>query len=108
MPEPSQDAIAGGYSAGAYGSVQRGFSKTSSVGAFIRRTHARLPDGLAFKVVVDVISAFLVPPLMAAVKPETFLLKWQKDGPWTLVPEMGLEPIRGNNPSPDFKSVDTE
>lgn len=57
--------------------------KQAQWAAFIRRTHARMPDGLEFKVVVEEISAFLVPPLMAAGKSETFLLKWQKDGPWT-------------------------
>jgi predicted nucleotidyltransferase component of viral defense system len=50
--------------------------------AFIRRTHAKIPEGLEFKVVVEKISAFLVPPLLAAGKSEIFSLKWQKDGPW--------------------------
>jgi hypothetical protein len=57
--------------------------KQAQWAAFIRRTHARMPDGLEFKAVVEEINAFLVPPLMAAGKSETFLLKWQKDGLWT-------------------------
>jgi predicted nucleotidyltransferase component of viral defense system len=57
--------------------------KQAQWAAFLRRTHAKMPSGLEFKVVVEEISAFLVPPLLAAGKSETFFLKWQKAGPWT-------------------------
>jgi predicted nucleotidyltransferase component of viral defense system len=50
--------------------------------AFLRRTHAKIPAGLEFKVMVKEISAFLIPPLMAAGKAEPFLMTWEKGGPW--------------------------
>jgi hypothetical protein len=56
--------------------------KQAQWAAFIRRTHAKMPEELKFKDVVKKISSFLVPPLLAAGKSETFLLKWPKDGPW--------------------------
>ena len=50
--------------------------------AFLRRTHAKMPAGLEFKVVAEEIGAFLIPPLLAAGKLEAFLMKWPKGGPW--------------------------
>jgi hypothetical protein len=50
--------------------------------AFLRRTHARTPTDAGFKTVIAEISVFLVPPMLAARKPEPFAWKWPKGGPW--------------------------
>jgi len=49
--------------------------------AFIRQTRFR-SSPVALNAVVEEIRAFLLPPLLAAGKSETFALKWRKGGPW--------------------------
>jgi predicted nucleotidyltransferase component of viral defense system len=56
--------------------------KQSQWTAFLRRTHARKPDDIVFKTVVEGIRVFLVPPMLAAGKSESFSRKWPKGGPW--------------------------
>jgi hypothetical protein len=50
--------------------------------AFLRRAHARKSVVAELKTVVKGIRAFLIPPMLAAGKSESFSRKWPKGGPW--------------------------
>jgi hypothetical protein len=56
--------------------------KQTQWAAFLRRTHARMPDEADFKTVVGQVREFLLPLLLAAARSQPFGGTWRKGGPW--------------------------